>query len=199
MGEMMRLIKDLDRGFYREVDAQRRADGGRTSFGLLAHQAQARGLAPESQECESREREFCKRFGVQDPYGHYAERVKAYARETWALEMALGELGLKVKGPEADVLGKFFSSTASTILFPTYVESQVVAGLLLTSLVPSLVAQEVTVNSHTAEHLALTESQADRRTARSGEGSPGAELTLKTAERTVRLEKYQAQLTATYE
>jgi hypothetical protein len=199
MGEMMRLVKDLDRGFHREVDAQRRSDGGVTGFGYLARLAQANGLAPDTREAELREREFCKRFGVQDPHAHYAERVRAYARDTWALEQALAELSLRVKGPEADALSKFFATTASTVLFPTYVESQVVAGLLLTSLVPSMAAQEVTVNSHTAEHLALTESQADRRTSRSGEGAPGATVTIRTADRTIKLEKYQAQLDASYE
>ena len=93
MGEMNRLIKDMDRGFYREVDAQRRAEGGLTSFGLLAKQARERGLAPDSKETELREREFCKRFGVTDACGHYAERVRSFARDTWALEMALGEVG----------------------------------------------------------------------------------------------------------
>jgi len=199
MGEMTRLIRDLDRGFYREVDAQRRAEGGVTSFGHFARLAQEKGLAPETRETEVREREFCKRFGVTDPYSPYAERVRTYARQTWPLELAFAELGLRVKGPEADVLGKFFTTSASTVLFPTFVEAQVVAGLLLTSLVPMAVAQEVTVNSHTAEHLALTETAGDRRTARSGEGARGATVTVRTADRTIRLEKYQAELDASYE
>ena len=199
MSEMNRMVRELDKGFYREVDTQRRQDGGLTSFGYFARLAEQRGLAPDRAELEPREREFCKRFGVQDPYGHYAEKVRSFARDTWALELALQELGLKVKGPEADALGKFFSTTASTVLFPTYVESQVVSGLLLTSLASMAVAQEVTVNSHTAEHLAMTETEGDRRTAKSGEGARGATVTLKTADRTVRLEKYMAQLDASYE
>lgn len=199
MSEMTRLINNLDRGFYREVDTQRRAEGGVTGFGYLAQLAAERGLGPESKELELRERDCLRRFGVQEGGSAYGERVKAYARQTWALEKALGELGIRVKGPEADAMSKFFSSTAGTVLFPAYVESQVVAGLLLNSLVPLAVAQEVTVNSHTAEHLALTETAADRRTSLGAEGARAATVNLRTAERTVRLQKYQAQLDATYE
>lgn len=199
MGEMERLIKNLDRGFYRDADAQRRTDGGVTGYGYFARLAQDAGLAPDSKDAEAREREFCKRFGVADAYGRYADQVRKYARQTWALERAFGELGLCVKGPEADVLGKFFEATPSTILFPAYVESQVVAGLLLTSLVPMAVAQEVTINSHTAEHLTMTESEADRQTVRTSEGARGSTVTVRTAERSVKLEKYQAQLDASYE
>jgi hypothetical protein len=199
MGEMTQLIKDLDRGFHHEIDAQRRVECGVTGFGYFSKLAAQRGLAPDSKEADLREREFCKRFGVTDPYGNFAERVRGYARQTWALEMALHELGLRVKGPEADVLGKFFSTTASTVLFPVFVEAQVVAGQLLTSLVPLAVAQEVTVNSHTAEHLAMSEAQGDRRTTASGEGARGATVIIRTADRTVKLEKYQAELNASYE
>jgi len=199
MGEMIGLIKDLDRGFHKEVDAQRRAEGGVTGYGYFTRLAAQRGLGPDAKEAEVREREFCKRFGVVDPYSPYAERVRAYAGQTWALELAFQELGLRVKGPEADAMGKFFATNASTVLFPIFVEAQVVAGLLLTSLVPAAVAQEVSVNSHTAEHLALTETEKDRRTAVGGEGARGATVTVRTADRTVRLEKYQAELNASYE
>lgn len=199
MSEMLRLIRDLDRGFYREADNQRRVEGGTTGFGYLSHLAAERGLGPDTRELDFREREFCKRFGAADPYSHYSERVRGFARDTWALEKALEEVGIRVKGPEADAMSKFFSSSASTVLFPAYVESQVVAGLLLNSLVPMAVAQEVTVNSHTAEHLALTESAEDRRSAVGGEGARTPVMTLHTAERTIRLEKYQTQLNASYE
>lgn len=199
MSEISRLIKDLDRGFYREADTQRRADGGVTGFGYFARLAAERGLAPDGKELEVREREFCRRFGVADGYSLYADRIKSYARQTWALEKALQELNISVRGPEADAMSKFFSTSASTVLFPAYLETQVVAGLLLSSLVPMAVAQEVTVNSHTADHLALTEAAGDRRTTLAAEGARAATVTIRTAERTVRLQKYQAQLDATYE
>jgi hypothetical protein len=199
MNTLLHIVKNLDRGFHHEVDAQRRADGGLTSFGYLARLAAERGVAPEAREAETREREFLQRFGVTEPHGHYADRIRAYARDTWALEKALAELGLRTRGPEADALGKFFVSGATTVLFPTFVEAQVVAGLLLNSLVPMAVAQEVTVSSHTAEHLALTDAVADRRASAGGEGARGSTVTLRTADRTIKLEKYQAELNATYE
>ncbi|MBI3911041.1 MAG: hypothetical protein HY320_08930 [Armatimonadetes bacterium] len=199
MGEMLQIIKNLDRGFYREVDARRRSEGGATSFGYLAELAAERGLAPEERERQTRERKLLARFGCGTMEDHRAEKVAAFARQTWALELAFREMGIRTRGPEADVLGKVFASSASTVLFPAYVETQVVAGLLLASLVPAIVAQEVLVNSHTAEHLAMTESEADRRTSRTGEGAPGTVVTLRTAERSVKLEKYAAQLDATYE
>lgn len=199
MSEIQRLVKDLDRGFYREVDNQRRTEGGTTGYGYLTHLAAERGLGPDSRELELREREFCRRFCAGDPYSQYSDRVRAFARDTWALEKALTDLGIRLKGPEADAMSKFFSSSLSTVLFPAYVESQVVAGLLLNSLVPLAVSQEVTVNSHTADHLALTETAADRRTSISGEGARAGVVEIRTAERTIRLDKYVAQLNASYE
>jgi len=203
MGEIMTILKDLDRGFHHEVDAQRRREGGLSGFGYLAHLAEQRGLGPDGPETEQREREFSRRFGVTDApspaMAQYAERVRAYARQTWFLDKAFQELGLRVRGPEADALGKFFATSTGTALFPVYVESQVVAGLLLTSLVPALVAQEVMVDSHTAEHLALSERPADRRTTVSAEGARAATVTIRTAERSIKLNKYLAQLEASYE
>ncbi len=199
MGEVLSILKDLDRGFHHQVDRQRAGEGGLSAFGYLARMAEERGIGPDSREADSRELEFSKRFGVSEAHTHYGERVKAYARQTWFLDKAFQELGLRIRGPEADALGKFFTTSAGSALFPIYVESQVVAGLLLTSLVPSLVAQEVMVDSHTAEHLALTESAGDRRTTLSGEGARAATVTLRTAERSIRLSKYTAQLDATYE
>jgi len=199
MGEILQIVKNLDRGFYKEVDMLRRSEPAATSFGRLAAVAAERGLAPDERERQARERKFLAWFGCADTEGYRAEKIAAFARDTWALELAFRELGIRTRGPEADALGKIFSSSAGTVLFPAFVETQVVAGMLLASLVPTMIAQEVTVNSHTVEHLAMTDAEADRRTSKTGEGAPGATVTLRTAERSIRLEKYAAQLDATYE
>ncbi len=194
MNTMQTLVRDLDRGFYREA-----ATLGRSAGAHFAALAEGKGLAAEAAEQAAREREFLARFRAHDEHSPYAERVKAFARQTWALEKAFQELGIRVQGPEADALGKVFATSASTVLFPTYVETQVVAGLLLSSLVPFMIAQEVNVDSHTAEHLALGESQADRTSAKTGEGARGTVVTIRTADRSIKLDKYVAELDATYE
>jgi hypothetical protein len=194
MNTMAGLVQGLDRGFYREA-----ATLGRSAGAHLAALAEQKGLAADGEEAAAREREYLAHFHAADDYSPFAERVRRFARQTWALERAFEELGIRLKGPEADALGKVFATSGSTVLFPTFVETQVVAGLLATSLVPYIVAQEVMVDSHTAEHLALTENEAERRTSKTNEGARGTVVTVRTADRSIKLDKYMAQLDATYE
>ena len=42
-----------------------------------------------------------------------------------AFERQLARFGIRVKGPNADVLEKFFATTTSAVLFPAYVSERV--------------------------------------------------------------------------
>lgn len=119
-------------------------------------------------------------------------QLDAYQRQLLAHD-------IKAQGPAADVLQKFFASTTSAVLFPHYVETQVLAGLLSTSLLPQIVATETMIESHTYDALSLSESEADRQLYEIAEGAELPTTEIKSTEHTVRLRKFGRLFKATYE
>lgn len=195
-GSMAALLGDLDKGFYRDAMKE-----GRGPMRYLAHLAEERGLAPDVAEREARRKKYLEEFKIPEILWHsnHAERIKRFADDSWALSQAFAEIGLKVRGPEADTLEKVYAVQTSTVLFPTFVEGQVIAGLLATSLVPQMVSEEVAVSGHVAEHLAMAETEAQRQTAKSSEGARATVMTIVTADRSIKLNKYMKEMDATYE
>lgn len=130
-----------------------------------------------------------------DPSQEYEGKLgqmDAYQRQLLAHD-------IRIKGPGSDVLEKFFASTSSAVLFPHYVESQVKAGLLATSLLPDLAATETMIDSHTYEGLWLNESEADRQLHEIAEGTQLPMTQISTAEHSVKLKKFGRLLRASYE
>jgi hypothetical protein len=196
--ELGRIVNDLDRGFYREVELARKRDPGVSSFGALNKMAREKGVYPTEPEQAARRTHFLKWFRVPLENGK-AEAIQRLADETWALEQALSEREIYTRGRQASTLDKFFTDSGSAVLFPAYVETQAIVGMLEHSLVPSLVSQEQVVDSHLVQHVRLTEGADDRKTALGSEGARSPLLRLKTADATVKLQKYQAELQASYE
>lgn len=127
-----------------------------------------------------------------DEYGGALGKAGAFARQLLAHD-------IKVFGPQADVIGKFFASTASAVLFPHYVESQVHAGMLAESLLPEIVATETRIPSHTYDGAWLSDAEPDRQLHEVAEGAILPTVELKTAEHTVKLHKFGRMLKASYE
>jgi hypothetical protein len=130
-----------------------------------------------------------------DPSEDYTGAVQgagAFARQLMAHDV-------KVFGPQADVVAKFFASTSSAVLFPHFVESQVQAGMLTESLLPEILATETFINSHTYDGARLTETEADRQLHEIGEGTTVPTVTMQVSDHTIRLRKFGRLLNATYE
>lgn len=130
-----------------------------------------------------------------DPSGEYAGPL----REAGPFVRQLIAHDIKVYGPRADVLGKFFASTSSAVLFPHFVETQVRAGMMAESLLPEIVATETYIDSHTYDGAWLAESQADRQLHEVAEGARMPTVTMSVMDHTVRLRKFGRLLNATYE
>jgi hypothetical protein len=196
------LIKGLDRGFYKEARGQ--VDGPRASYGYLSDLLQARGIGPSAAELAHRMTRLLRAMGIRPeteahvPQAWYAA-LEDYALDSYGLDKALTAEGIRVKGASTDKLEKFFATTTSTILFPTYVESQVVLGILATSLLPSLVATETNIDAHVYEALAFTDTVADQQMTETGEGAGLATTKITTADRSIRLKKFGRMLEVTYE
>jgi hypothetical protein len=127
-----------------------------------------------------------------EEYGGSLQKAGAFARQLLAHD-------IKVFGPHADVIGKFFASTASAVLFPHYVESQIHAGMLAESLLPEVVATETLIPSHTYDGAWLADTEPTRQLHEVGEGAELPTVELRTAEHSVKLRKFGRMLKATYE
>ena len=195
------LLKNLDRGFYHEVARAPKLDPTLTGYGMLARRAKERGFAPGKEEIEQRATHMARRLNLPagPALGRKWEYLERFAEETWALEQAVALHGIRLQGHAASTLDKFFTSGAATVLFPAWVETQAVVGMLEVSLVPSLVAGEVSVDSHLVQHVRLGDTAENRKAALGGQGARSPLVQLKTTDGSVKLQKYQAELQASYE
>lgn len=120
-------------------------------------------------------------------------------REAGAFARQLMAHGIKIHGPYADPIGKFFASTSSAVLFPHYVETQVRAGMLAESLLPEIIATETFVDAHTYEGAWLSDTEPARQLHRIAEGARIPTVKLTVSDHTVRLRKFGRMLHASYE
>ena len=116
-----------------------------------------------------------------------------------AYQRQLKEHGIKTAGPNSSLLEKFFATTASAVLFPHYVETQVLQGMQDTSILPSILATTTRINTHTYDAVRMTDAAADRQLREVGEGTMLPTTTLSTSDESIRLRKYGRLLAATYE
>jgi len=128
-----------------------------------------------------------------------AEEYSGALRDAGAFTRQLVAHDVKVSGPKADVIGKFFASTSSAVLFPHYVETQVRAGMLAESLLPEIVATETFIDSHTYDSAFMTDAETDRQLHETAEGTELPTVTIKLSDHSVKLRKFGRLLNATYE
>lgn len=196
------VLRNLDRGFFKAARTQ--PGGPRCSYGYLTDLLAEQGVYPSEDEVAARVTRLAQRLGIsRQAYGELPESARSaleqYALDTYGLDKALAEIGIRVKGVTTDKLEKFFSTTTSTVLFPTYVESQVVLGMLAGSLLGSLVATETNIDSHVYESLAFTDVEADQQLRVMGEGAIIPTTRITTSDRSITLKKFGRMLEATYE
>lgn len=119
-------------------------------------------------------------------------KAGAFARQLLAHD-------IKIYGPSADPVAKFFASTASAVLFPHYVESQVRAGMLAESLLPEIVATETLIPAHTYEGAWIADTEGSRSLHETAEGALLPTTELRVSDHTVKLRKFGRMLKASYE
>jgi HK97 family phage major capsid protein len=116
-----------------------------------------------------------------------------------AYQRQLKEHGIKTSGSNSTILEKFFATTSSAILFPHYVETQVMQGMQAASILPKILATETRINSHTYDAVRMTETEADRQLRSAAEGAALPTTTISTADESIKLKKFGRLLMATYE
>lgn len=202
-----RVLKNVDRGIYKAAQTARDSSGEpmkRSTYGYLTDLMLAEGIGPSESEIDRSVARLMARSGIpSDKFGLLPEAMRSlyeqYATDIWGLEQAFAYLGVRVKGAGADRLEKLFATTASAVLFPVYVETQVMAGILATPILADLIATETQINSHLYASLALADAQADRELRLLGEGATLPTTRIATADRGICLYKFGRMLEATYE
>lgn len=199
---MKTVLANLDRGFYK--DARAHPEGPRASYGHLTDLLGETGVYPTDAEIESRVKRLLAACGITPTMAENLPlqaqlAAEEYAIDTYGLDKALAEAGIRTKGTRTDKIEKFFATTSSTILFPVYVESQIMLGILATSILPSLIATETNIDAHVYEALTLTDVEDDQQLRIVSEGAQLPTTKITTAERSIRLKKFGRMLEATYE
>jgi hypothetical protein len=130
-----------------------------------------------------------------DPSEHYKgtalEGLDAYQRQ-------LKRFDIKVKGMGSDVVEKFFSTSASSVLFPEYIARAVKQGMEESDILPDITATVTTFDGMDYRSIASVPEE-ERQLRRVEEGAAIPQTTVKTQDSLVKLHKRGRMLVASYE
>jgi hypothetical protein len=197
------IAKNFDEGVF--LAAKTHADGPMTYSGFMTDQLIRGGIdAPTEEQIQKRVSKLLGKLrfteaAAMDMPEAFRESLDKYVMDTWGLEKLLQAEDIRIKGGSADRIEKFFGTSTSPVLFPVYLESQIVMGILQTSILSQLIATETNIDSHTYDSLAFTDVAADQQMGLGGEGADLKTVKITTADRSIKLKKYGVYLEATYE
>jgi hypothetical protein len=119
-----------------------------------------------------------------------------------AFERQLAVAGIKIAGPDSDIIDRFFASSESSILFPEYVSRSVRVGMDSFTKLTEIVAVRTQIDDDTYKTIYMDDSvlsSGEKQLARVGEGAALPKLELQTAEHSIVIYKYGRYLEASYE
>lgn len=195
------FTNNVDRGYYKAAADWRNKDGDKIEpLQYLAEDLkQQHGVYPSPVELAAAEGFWLRELQVQPWEPHRHESIKRYAEQNWILEKLFADQGCPVRGPQAVTVEKAFTGSTTQVLFPFFYASNIVAGILAESVLPSIIAESIPIQSHTADHLEMTDTAGDRSMGLTGEGASFVQLNVKSTNRPVSLKKFGAVLNVTYE
>lgn len=159
------------------------------------------GIVPEERELQAREERCLRRFRVQPWEYQRGEKVRRFARDTYALEKYWEDHDCPWAGPQSPTVQKAFSVNESlSAAFPAFVQTFVQAGRLATPLLERLVQDTIPVIGKTAQHAELTDTATTPAPGiETAEGARTEQVTINWQEREIRLRKLGYEVLATYE
>jgi HK97 family phage major capsid protein len=119
-----------------------------------------------------------------------------------AFERQLALAGIRVHGPNADTVDRFFASTETAVLFPEFVSRSVRTGMIEFRALERILSTRTRIDSDVYKTLYIEEgtwTPADRRLARVGEGAELPRLEIKSSDHSVRIHKFGRYIEVTYE
>lgn len=141
-------------------------------------------------------RSFSQALEELDPSEHYRgtplEGLDAFQRQ-------LKRFDIKVKGPQSDVVSKFFASWESAVLFPEYVARAVRQGMEESDILPLMTAAETRITGMDYRSIASTPGPEEKSLTVVAEGAQIPETQVKAQENLVQLHKRGRMLVASYE
>ncbi len=189
MSAVNTVLQNMDKGFYQEAKIK--------GLHALTHLTDACRLeAPEIKAVTDR---VLKKFRQDDDGSPRHHMLEQYAYDIAGLQKCLEARDIRVKGPNADTVEKFFHSSNDTPLFPVFLASQIIAGILASSLVPMIAATEIRINAHVAEKITISDTAADRQLRVVDEGINLPKTTIRRTEGNITLYKYGRLLEVSYE
>lgn len=141
-------------------------------------------------------RSFAKVLEQCDPSEQYKgtplEHLDAFQRQ-------LKRFDIKVKGPESDVVSKFFATWESAVLFPEYVARAVRQGMEESDILPFMTAAETRIAGMDYRSIASTPEEDEKALKMVAEGALIPETRVRAQENLVQLHKRGRMLVASYE
>lgn len=204
---MTELVKAVgpSEGFYETASTYKSpiADGIRAStVRYLGELGKHHGVYPEDGEREQWENYWLRKNAVNRlwPEPRRETQVRQFASDWWTLMKLFEEAGCPAwpEAPGASV-EKAFQTNALNSVFPLFYDTNIQAAILADPVLSRLISRTVSIDSHTATHVKMTESTADATMGEIGEGTSMPQLIIKEAERTIKLRKFGGELLWSYE
>jgi hypothetical protein len=188
------IVKDLDKGFY-DVARQQNLHPLTYLTDLVKPEP------PEVQAVEARVRQRLRHHSQLAPElieGPMQARIGEVAYMMAGLEKELEARGIR---GDQTVEQAFFTSSngPNQPLFPVFLASKIIAGQLATSLVPFLIAADITQGSHVVEKVTINDTTETRQLKLTGEGVDLPKTSISPANANITLYKYGRLLEVTYE
>lgn len=193
---MSTFIKSFDDGMYPEAKNWRdpETDTKCTTTQYYAAKARENGAYPDEKVAKQREEHYLRQFRVPedcwDGLTDRAVKIKAFARDSWAIEAAMRDLGMKTRGPMADDVNKAFGTSLALSIFPFFWDTAIQEGIMANPLLDLLVMETKNVTTGTAVHAYMAETEADRTVGEVGEFTSFPEVYVVASESTVKLKKF---------
>lgn len=124
--------------------------------------------------------------------GTHLEGLDAYQRQ-------LKRFDIKVRGPQSDMVSKFFSSFESAVLFPEFIVRSVRQGMDERNILPNISATVTQIDGRDYRTLATQTSEDSKSMMRVEEGAMVPQTSLSVQDNLVRLNKRGRMLVASYE
>ena len=116
-----------------------------------------------------------------------------------AFQRQLKRFDIKVKGPDSDVVSKFFATWESAVLFPEYVARAVRQGMEESNILPFLTAAETRITGMDYRSITSAPGEEDKGLKLVSEGAAIPETRIRAQENLVQLHKRGRMLVASYE
>lgn len=168
-------------------------------FGELAR---SQGVYPEDEERKFWENYWLSSLKVNRRWlePEREHQVRQFASDWWSLMKVFEDQGSPAwpNQPTAEVHKAFTTSSLQTV-FPIFFDTNIVAGLLADPVLSRLITRSVSVNSHTATHIKMTDTDANHTMGEGGEGTAAVQLIVSVGEETIKLRKFLGEIDWTYE